>query len=193
MTVIKRGNSFWIDVGFNHLRIRKRSPDNSYKGALAYEALIRQKLARGQPLEEPKPEIRYTFKEIAKQWLEVYVKNNNKPSEYVNKRNILKDTLIPYIGNKYINDITTYHIEKYKSYLLEKRKITPKSVNNYISILSKCLKSCVESEILKTIPKIKLMNVPPQKYDYLTELEMKTLLQNAQGMWHDMILLAVRT
>ncbi len=193
MTVIKRGYSYWIDVGLNKKRFRKRSPDNSYKGALAYEALIRQKLARGQPLEEPMPEKKYTFKKIALQWLEVYVKNNNKPSEYYNKRNIFNDTLIPYFGNKHIDAITAQNIEQYKAYLLEKRKLTPKSVNNYLSILSKCLKSAVESEILKTIPKIKLLKVPPQKYDYLTEAETEQLLQHSIGMWHDMILLAVKT
>jgi len=193
MTVRKRGNSYWIDIGFNNSRFRKRSPDNSYRGAQAFELLIRQKLARGQPLEEPKSEKKYTFEEIALQWLEIDVRNNNKPSEFVNKKNILNNTLIPYFGKMFIDTINTQHIEQYKKYLLEKRKLSCKSVNNYLSILSRCLKSAQEAEVLETIPKIKLLKVPPQKFDYLTEVETGQLLQNSNGMWHDMILLAVRT
>ena len=190
---MKRGNSYWIDIGFERKRIRKRSPDNSYKGAKAYEAQIRQKLARGQPLEERKSTVKHTFEELASQWLDVYVKNNNKPSEYINKRNIVNNTLIPYFGNKYINKLLTQDIEKFKAYLLGTRKISPKSVNNYLSSLSKCLKSAVESDILTSIPRIKLLKVPPQKFDYLTEAETELLLKSAKGIWYDLILLAVRT
>ena len=193
MTVIKRGKSYWIDVGFNKCRYRKRSPDNSYKGARAYEAFIRQRLTRGQPLEEAKQETRYTFKEISLRWLDVYVKNNNKPSEFVNRRYIINATLIPYFGVKYVDEINTYDIEQYKSHLLRKRKLSPKSINNYLCILSRCLKSAEEWGIIKKIPKIKLLKIPPQKYDYLTEVETERLLYYAKGMWHDMILLAVRT
>ncbi len=193
MTVLKRDKRYWIDFSFNSKRYRKRSPENSYKGAQAYEILLRQKLARGHPLEEPKPGIRYTFEEIATQWLNVDVRNNNKPSEFLNKRNALKGNLVPYFGRRFVDDITTPHVEQYKSYLLTERKVSVKSVNNYLSILSRCLKSAVEAEILKAIPRIKLLKVPPQKYDYLTEAETETLLVHAKGIWHDMTLLAVRT
>lgn len=193
MTVIKRGKSYWIDIGHNRTRYRKRSPDNSYKGALAYEALIRQKLAFGKPIEEIKPERLYTFREIAIQWLNTYVKNNNKPSEFEIRQYILNATLIPYFGKKYVNKIRTYDIEQYKSYLLMQRKLSPKSINNYLSILSRCLKSAVEWDIIKDIPKIKLLKVPPQKFDYLTEAETNRLIAHARGIWHDMILFAVRT
>lgn len=193
MTVIKRRNSYWVDIGFNHKRYRRRSPDNSYQGAKAYEQYLRQRLARGEPLIEPEAEKRNTFKEIALHWLELDVKNNNKPSEYYNKKNVLKNTLIPYFGNMYIDEIATQNIEHYKSELLRKRNLSPKSVNNYLSILSKCLKSALETEFLKTLPRIKRLKVPPQSYDYLSEAETNILLDQATGKWCDMILLAVKT
>lgn len=193
MSVRKRGNSYWIDFGFNKKRIRKKSPENSFKGAKAFEALIRQKLARGQPLEDPKPERKYTFKEFAPQWLEVDVKNNNKPSEYYNRKNILANTLIPYFGNKHIDNITTYDIEQYKSTLLNERDLSSKSVNNYLSILRKCLKSALESDIIKILPRIKPLKVSPQTFDFLSESETELLLNRSNGKWHDMIFLAVKT
>lgn len=193
MTVRKRGKSYWIDFMFNRIRYRKRSPDNSHKGALAYEMLIRNKLARGEPLTEQKPNISYTFKEIALQWLEIYVKNNNKPSEYKIKGYVLNSTIIPYFSEKYINEIKTFQVEQFKFFLIQKRNFSPKTVNNYLSILSSCIKFAKELEIIKDIPKTNYLKVPPQKYDYLTEEEVNQLLQYAEGKWYDMILLAVRT
>jgi integrase len=193
MTVVKRGKSYWIDIGFDNHRIRKRSPDNSYKGAKAYELNIRQKLAHGLPIEEPKSIQKQTFRNAALQWLEVYVKNNNKVSEFINRQYILNGKIIPYFGARYIDDIKAYDIEQYKKYLFREKKLSSKTINNYLCIIGRCFKSAMEWGILKEIPKIKLLRVPPQKYDYLTEVESEVLLKYSDGMWHDMILLAVRT
>lgn len=191
MALRKRYNMYWVDFMFNSKRYRKKSPDNSYRGAIAYELLLRQKLARGEPLQAPK-DIPF-FKEVALEWLNVYVQNNNKPSEYINRSYILKSNLIPYFGKKRVHEITTYHIETYKTYLINKRNLSPKTVNNYLCILSRCLRSAQEWEMISALPKIKLQKVPPQKFDYLTEDEAKQLLSCAKGMWHDMILLALQT
>jgi integrase len=193
MTVRKRGKSYWIDFMFNRIRYRKRSPDNSHKGAVAYELLIRNRLARGEPITEQKPSISYTLKKIALQWLEIYVKNNNKPSEYKIKGYVLNSSIIPYFDGKYINEIKTINVEQFKAFLIQERNFSPKTVNNYLNILSSCFKSAKELEIISDIPKINYLKVPQQKYDYLTEQEVNLLLQYAEGKWHDMILLAVRT
>ena len=193
MTVLKRGNYYWIDFGFNHHRYRRRSPHNSYKGAQAYELTIRQKLTRGETLEETKPVTRYTFKEVALQWLDSYVKNNNKPSEFINRGYILNANLIPHFGDFDIDEINSYSIEQYKNRLLKEAKLSTKSINNQLCILSRCLKTAVEWGMMKEIPKIKLLKVPPQKYDYLNETETLQLLQNAEGQWYDLILLALQT
>jgi len=193
MAIYKRGNNYWIAFCFNKHRYRKRSPDNSHKGAKAYEILIRQKLARGQPLEEPKPETRYKFKEIVLQWLNVSVKNNNKPSDYTIKRYILNADIIPYFGAKNMDEISVYSLEQYKTNLLKEKNLSPKTINNRLSIISGCLKSAMEWGVIKEVPRIKFLKVPPQKYDYLTEAETEKLLIHTTGKWHDMILITVRT
>lgn len=194
MTVIKRGNSYWVDIGFNHKRYRKRSPDNSYKGAKAYEQYLRHRLSRGEPLIENVEERRYVFREIALQWLELEVKNNNKPSEYRNRKCVLLQTILPFFGNKIIDTITLQDIEQFKTKLLKERKVLNKTVNNYLSILRICLKWAVEKEVIKNLPRIKPLKVPPlNKFDFLTETETLKLLEHASGKWRDMILLAVRT
>lgn len=81
MTVIKRGKSYWVDIGFNHRRYRKRSPDNSYKGAKAYELTLRQKLTRGENIDESLEDVKPCFENFSDQWYRTYVLVNNKPSE----------------------------------------------------------------------------------------------------------------
>jgi len=193
MTVNKRGNSFYIDFGFEGKRIRKKSPENTFKGAQAYELLLRQKLARGKLLNEESAIIRYKFEDFAILWLDTYVRNNNKPSEHLIKKYILNSILIPFFGKKFIDEIKQYEIEEFKNHLLEERKVSRKTVNNYLSILSRCLKSANEWSLIENTPRIKLLKVPPQKYNYLTEAETEILLDKAEGIWYEMILLAVRT
>ncbi|MGV8018293.1 MAG: tyrosine-type recombinase/integrase [Ignavibacteria bacterium] len=193
MSVIRRGKSYWVDIGFNRSRIRKRSPENSFKGARAYELLLRQKLARGESIFLNKSTEKHLFRDMSSHWLEIYVKNNNKYSEYINKKYILNSDLIPYFGDRTIVEINGYMIERYKSHLISLNKLSPKSINNRLCVLSRCLRSAEEWGILANVPKIKLLKVPPQKYDYLTEYEATQLLTNAHNMWKDMILLAMKT
>jgi integrase len=192
MPVYKRGNSYWIAFAINRRRYRKRSPDNSYQGAQAYEALIRQRLARGQPLEEPKPEKQYRFRDIALEWLEVTVKNNNKPSDYSIKKYLFNAHILPYLGNRYLEQIDCYTIEQYKA-LLIKKGYSEKTINNHLSIINCCFKAAIERNIIKNSPRVKLLKVLAPPYDLLTESEVMQLINHSNGKWHNIILLVVRT
>ena len=64
-----------VDFRFDGVRYRKRSPENSRSGALAYENVIRQKLARGEAL-DPVKEKKILFRDFAEQWVKDYVEVN---------------------------------------------------------------------------------------------------------------------
>src|ERR671931_2117485 len=102
--------SWWVDLRFNHARYRKRSPENSRAGALAYEATLRQKLTRGEPIERvaeaPEPEL--VFEQFAREWFEDYVVPNNKYSEQRTKKYILEASLIPFFGHTRVGQITPH-------------------------------------------------------------------------------------
>ena len=193
MAIRRRGKVYWIDFSFNGCRHRKPSPDRTRKGALAYELFLRNKIAHGESIKQSSFQTNLTFQKLALQWLEIYVRNNNKRSEYKHRQYLLNATLIPYFGSKNVEEINTYDIEQFKNDLLYKKNLSPKTINNYLCILSRCLKSAMEWELLKQMPKIKLLKVPPQKFDYLSEEETEDLLQQAKDTSYDMILLAVRT
>src|SRR5215813_9455390 len=116
MAVRKIKGSWWVDFRANHKRHRKRSPENSKVGAEAFEAVLRQKMARGEPLEVEKPKQRgQTFAEFVPNWLEDYVEPNNKYSEQLAKKYVLSSSLIPYFGSKPIEQIKAHDTERYKA------------------------------------------------------------------------------
>src|SRR5882672_680229 len=79
MAVRKIKNSWWVDFRHANVRYRKKGPENSKSGAEAYEALLRNKLARGEPLlfaapDEKKDDRHQKFKDFAWHWYDTYVK-----------------------------------------------------------------------------------------------------------------------
>src|SRR5680860_671545 len=115
MSAIKRSNKWWVDFSFKGQRFRLPSPDNSRAGAKAFESLLRQRIATGQEL-IPKPKRKtLLFRDFAEKWHETYVKINNKPSEIKNKKGYLKSCLIPFFGNKRLDEISSLNIEEFKA------------------------------------------------------------------------------
>jgi integrase len=196
MSVRKIGKSWRVDIRYQHTRYRLKSPENSKAGAEAYEATLRQKLARGEPIEPDKQTqamARPTFKEFAEKWYRIYVQNNNKPSEQNTKSLTLGAHLYPWFGSTTIDKITALQIEEYKASKL-KTGLAEKTVNNHLIILSKCLRTAQDWAVISTMPKVQLLKVPPSRFDFLTQEESEKLLKSVnQPLWHDMILLALRT
>jgi integrase len=189
MAVRKIKNSWWIDFRHNHTRYRKRSPENSKAGAEAYEAAIRQKLARGESLDVDRKQ---TFKAFAWKWFDTYVLTNNKPYEIGNKKYTLRSHLIPFFGECPAGEISSFQVEQYKAEKI-KSGLKNKTINNHLTILAKCLRDAQEWLGFEKLPKIKKLNVPPQETVFLSEDESRLLLANLDGPWHDFILMALKT
>jgi len=188
------GASWWADFHFNGTRHRKRSPDNSKAGAQAYEATLRQRLSRGESIEPEKMEIGTTFGEFVPEWFEIYVRSNCKHSEIQTKQGILKWHLVPWFGKMQLSKIEILHIEQYKA---EKLKIglSPKTVNNHLASLSRCLHCAHEwGRLAVAPPKIKRLKVSSHRIDFLSPIESRQLISDqSEPMWNCMILVALRT
>ena len=191
MAARKRHNKWWVDFSFNRTRYRKVSPENSKRGAEAYEIVLKQRLARGLPVVEEKRKMPL-FKEFAEEWFERYVMVNNKVTEAKHKRSALNRHLVPFFGGYGLDKIGNYEIEKFKA---EKQGLglNHKTINNMLGVLSKCLRTAQEWEVSENVPRIKKLKVPPQKFDYLSVEESERLLAVAEGQTKDMILLALYT
>ncbi|MDP2655987.1 MAG: site-specific integrase [bacterium] len=193
MSARKLHGSWWVDFHYERKRHRIRSPENSKVGATAYESILRQRLVRGEPLMSKNQPTIPTLKEFARQWFETYVVTNNKPSEQRNKRIHLARHLLPFFGKLRLDEITRAHIEQYKTHKIGEG-LAPKSVNNHLGILSKCLRCAVEWEVIDKTPRMGTLRVPPPPFDFLSPRESQMLLEAATDYpWGTMLLTALRT
>lgn len=190
MSVIKRGDRWWVDIAHNRSRIRRSCPANTKAAALEYESLIRQRIARGEPIDGVKEKTYPVFSEFADKWLETYVRNNNKPSEVKNKKNYLRSVLVPFFGKLRLNEINTLHIEQFKIQQQDKG-LNPKTINLQVGTLAKCLRTAVDWEILDKTPIFKNMKTSPSQFDFLTEEEAERLLKHSTDSVHTAILIAL--
>src|ERR1700758_5053472 len=111
MAVRKIRNSWGVDIRADYVRYRKRSPENTKAGAEAYEAVLRHRLAQGEPIDRPKDITHPLFEEFAWQWFNEYVVPNNKYSEQRNKKHILRASLVPFFSKASIDQINAQGIE----------------------------------------------------------------------------------
>jgi integrase len=185
-----------VDVTYQHAdgrieRIRKDSPIQTKRGAEQYEQQIRHALLGGTyGKEEPKPIP--TFAEFAEDFVTTYAVTNNKKSEVQSKRSALKNHLVPFFGRLRLNDIGSLQIEQFKSRKV-REQLSPKSINNYLTILRKALSVAAEWGSVQTVPPIKWMKTPPSKFDFLTFEEAERLVAAAEPEWRMMIVVALKT
>lgn len=193
MAVRKLRNSWWVDFRVAHTRYRERSPENSRAGAQAYEAHLRQRLARGETIHTSATAQGQLLGPFARTWYDTYVVTNNKAGECQNKHAALFRCIVPFFGDRPVGSITAYHVEQYKAHL-RRRGLSPKTINNRLNILNTCLRTAYEwLDIRRTPPKIARLKCPPPKTDYLSLDECGLLLSRATGVLREMLLTALRT
>jgi len=168
---------WYADFRFQHAggmleRIRKRSPIQSKAGAEEFERQLRTALI--QPARTERKEVP-TFSAYAEDFMKTYAVANNKPSERAAKARMLKHQLLPAFGTMRLDEIKTHPIEVLKAELLAKGK-SPKLVNNVLACLGKMLRYAHEVELIDFVPRIKLLKLAPQKFDFLTFEEYERLL-----------------
>ncbi len=195
MSVRKRGNKWIVDIDFEHPdgsreRIRKVSPVQTKRGAEQFERELRQALLSGSGTdgkEEKKKSPK--FADFAKEFLSHYATVNNKPSEIRSKEKNLRVHLIPAFGKKWIQDISAHDIERYKAKKAGEG-LSPKTVNNHLTCLRKCLSVVQEWGFVENVPPVKWLKVPTQKFDFLNFDEADAIVEHADPEWRVMILTA---
>ena len=138
-------------------RERSKAPVSSKTAAMRWgEDRERHVLQHGLP--EPKKEVP-TLEQFAPRFLDGHARaNRQKPSGIVSKESILKRHLIPLLGVKALDAITTEHVQNLKRHLKDR---TPKTVNNVLTVLNVLLKKAVEWDVIeRTSCTIRLLPVP---------------------------------
>ena len=169
-------NWWWVDFRANYTRYRVRSPENSQAGAKAYEAVLRRRLAAGEPLKPlPPPPPPPTFAKFSAEWFETYVKTNNKPSVQEAEARTLRIHLLPHFGRMRLDAIAASDVERYKAAKLA-AGLKAKTINNHLGILAKCVTTAVEWNRSPRPIRAKRLRMPPSPFKFLTPEESSRLL-----------------
>lgn len=192
MGVAKRRGKWWVDISLpGGQRIRRVSPVQTKGGALAFEAEVRAELASSTStscsderastvrVEEP-PSSAPTLDAFARDWLTTYALVNNKASTVIGKEGALRNHLLPFFGNRRLDEIGPRDIERYKAFKLEgagrRKPLNPKTINNHLTVLRKLLSTAVEWGALEHAPKIRLLRVTTHHADWLTREDSRRFL-----------------
>lgn len=188
MAVARRRGKWVMDVSLpGGRRIQRVALVQTRKGALAEERQILEDRLHGPKKKEVKTS------EFASEWFEVYVKTNNRFSEQTNKRRMLHKHLVPSFGSLCLSEIDTALVERFKARLVASGR-KPKTVNNVLACLGKMLRTADEWGYATATPRIRLLRVPDQRPDFLSEQEESRVLAAAEargGYWLVMVLLGL--
>lgn len=181
MAARKIDGKWYADFRFQHAdgsvaRVRKRSPVQSKAGADEFEHQLRTALLAPTHTTKEVP----TFAAYADEFKKTYVLANNKPSERSMKASILKHHLLPVFGATPLDAIKMHAIEVLKAGLLAKG-LSRKRVNNILACLGKMLRYAHEIELIEIVPRVKLLKVPQQRFDFLTFEELSRLVEAVKG------------
>jgi len=138
-------------------RQRKRINTPSKSAAQHWgEQCERHLLQHGQP--QPKKEVP-TLEEFAPRFLNGYARaNRQKPSGIAAKETILNVHLVPVLGTKKLDAITSEEVQRLKHQLRGK---APKTVNNVLTVLNVMLKKAVEWGAIDRMPcTLRLLPIP---------------------------------
>lgn len=195
MSTRKVHGAWWVDFRMHGIRYRVRCPENSQAGARQYEVVLRGRLAAGEPL-HPVPSAAPdspTFAEFSAEWFATHVKTSNKPSSQRSRAHVLRNHLVPFFGKTRLADISTSGIERYKARKIQ-GGLSPKTINEHLGILRKCLSDAREWERPAADPKIKILRAQKPKVNYLTRDEAKRLVDAMNTpRWRAMVTFALHT
>lgn len=143
-------------------RERRKAPVTSRSAAQRWgedrERHWYYELTHPQPKNEPKKEVP-TLEEFAPRFVDGHARaNRQKPSGIAAKESIIRVHLIPLLGSKRLDAITTEHVQDVKRHL---KNCAPKTVNNVLTVLNMLLKKAVEWDVIERIPgTIRLLPIP---------------------------------
>jgi integrase len=150
-----------IDINFEHAdgrmeRVRKVSPVQTRRGAEQYERMVRSALLDGSYNKKEIPTFDEWFN--GRYWNEWVVARKNKPSTVEGKKSIYEHHLKETFGRLRLDEIRIAQIARFRAQLVEE-KLSEKSINNILAVLSKPLHYAADVELIARAPKVGLFRV----------------------------------
>jgi integrase len=137
-----------------------------------------EELTRPRSPEPPTKEVP-TLNDFWPRFLEGHARaNRQKPSGIATKEMIARVHLLPLLGSRKLDAITTERVQQLKAALTAR---APKTVNNVLTTLSMVLKKAVEWAVIERLPcVIRLLPIPPPSAPFHDFEEFERLVEAAQ-------------
>lgn len=174
-TVSERNGNWYIDFRYKGKRIRRKVGPSKRKAQEALRKAMADAINDKFNLAEAR---RMTFSELAEYWLENYSRIENAPSQYGKNRERLGNHLLPFFGDCEITNITPRMIDEYKNSKFGSLKRS--TINRTLAILRKMFNDAIRWGFIHTSPmrKVKQLREDEQGFDYYSEDEMRSFLEN---------------
>lgn len=191
----KRRFNYWIEFYDEQKNIRRQRIGT--RRSLAATTLAKRKVevAEGKFLDKKKEPEKIKFKDLAKDYTKWAELNNKTPDR---KIRVLQG-LLPFFGDKFVGEITTWQIEKYlhhrKNRKETSKQIKPATINREVSLLKHMFNKAIEWKRLRENPakSIKKLRENNRRLRFLTEEEIAALLAICVGYLRDIVLVALCT
>lgn len=186
MSIVKRGNTWWIDiVAPNGQRIRRTTRTEQKELAQEYHDRLKVELWRVHHLGE---RIRHTWNEAVVRWLKEQSHKATIETDKIHFR-----WLDRFLGDQYLDAINRDLIDKITDVKVAEG-VSNATVNRVMEVLRAVLRKCVnEWEWLDRAPFIKMLKEPTRRIRYLTQDEAQRLLLHLPEHLADMAAFSLAT
>lgn len=189
-----RKNKWCVSFSYRGIRIRRCSPVQTKEGAERFERVLRSYFLREEeagrdPFAPPSPRLL----EFVPRWIRNHLEISCRPSTVLRFQQGFHAHILPAFGHLYLDEITTEKIDVFKAALAHKG-LSPKTINNTLSILHSCLVKASEWGQLRAVPKVRWLKVPMKDYRFLSSSDVLKLIQTApEGYWRTLVLFIAKT
>lgn len=185
-----------VDIHFKHPdgwseRVRKLAPGTTKREAELYEQRVLASLMAGTYGTEQNREVP-TFEQFAQDWYDEHVLINCKSSVQRTTKSALNAHLLPFFGPMHLDKINQRDIARFKS-KLAKQSLADKTINNHLGVLSSCLNTAAEWEVIDHAPDIKWLKAAKPEIDFLDFDEALRLMEAVPERSAVMVLAALKT
>ncbi|MEZ4436974.1 MAG: tyrosine-type recombinase/integrase [bacterium] len=194
---VKKWRGKWaVDFEVDGKRIRRVSPVQTRRGAREFEDQLRLELAaETAQVTAIAGTTSPTLAEYAGDWLTTYAAVHQKPSTQVHSEIVLHKHLVPFFGNRRLDEIDGKAVAAYKLHQ-QRAGLNNRTINTHLTTLHKLMVTAQEQELLDTVPRMKRLPGAEIAFDWLRPSEVGPLLDAAKRVgvrWYTFFLLALRT
>jgi integrase len=189
MGIYRRAKAWYIDYSFNGRRVRKRIGP-SREEAVEILKRINRRITKGITTGLDNQSF-LLFEKLCDEYLTFSKANKAKNSHRRDQVSI--NNLLNTFRGRLITEITAHELERYKN--KRRDKVKPATVNRELTCIKHMLTKALDWKLVKENPfkSVKLFKEPPGRIRYLTEDEIKTLLDCCANHVKPIVILALNT